>query len=71
MPIKNIPKAFIKSEQVDPVTYNARLDICQNCPLRLAASGWNFNQLSTCPECGCFVYLKAKIRVEECPKNKW
>lgn len=48
----------------------ARIDICLTCPsgdFQLASPA----QLSTCRECGCFVYLKAQWAEQRCPKSHW
>lgn len=42
----------------------ARLGICQSCPLFKASS-------SKCEECGCFMKTKVLARSSRCPLNKW
>ncbi len=42
--------------------YTARLTVCYGCDL---LNG------KTCSACGCLVTLKAKMRLEDCPKGKW
>lgn len=41
-----------------------RLDICRSCDRLLRLTG-------QCKECGCFVFLKTKIKSQHCPINKW
>lgn len=48
--------------QVDDLTYERRLSICEPCPRRDG---------KTCQECGCLVTLKAALVSEECPLGHW
>jgi hypothetical protein len=41
-----------------------RLDICETCP-RLFKPTWS------CKECGCFMKVKAGIKIAKCPLGKW
>ena len=43
---------------------NIRLDICRDCESFLP-------RLERCAECGCFLQIKARFRVFNCPVNKW
>lgn len=44
--------------------YKERLSICRSCE--------DYNKpLMTCKNCGCFMKLKARMTMSECPKNKW
>ena len=47
---------------VDSEEYERRLKICDSCDRRDG---------NRCMECGCFLALKAKGRVFECPIGKW
>jgi len=49
-----------------------RLTLCNTCPERLKASeGKPLTKFSRCPECGCFLRLKARLETEECPLGDW
>ncbi|MCD7745582.1 MAG: DUF6171 family protein [Lachnospiraceae bacterium] len=50
--------------RVDQETYEQRLAICEDCPHILNGM---------CRLCGCFVELRAAIRVRKCPdvERKW
>ena len=47
----------------DEEVYNKRMEICRGCD--------RFENNRFCKECGCFMDLKAKIEVAECPLDKW
>lgn len=49
-------------ENVTGDVYNTRLKICNDCP---------FRKDSTCTKCGCFIEVKAKWKVSECPEKRW
>lgn len=42
----------------------ARVAICLECPAYLRMT-------KRCNECGCFIYLKAALNTEGCPRKKW
>lgn len=45
------------------MTYKTvRIEICKQCPSQL---------LGVCRKCGCFINLKAAVKSQECPLNKW
>jgi len=49
-----------------------RLSLCNSCPERLKDSeGKPLTKFSRCPECGCFLRLKARLETEECPLGDW
>lgn len=49
-----------------------RLTLCNTCPERLKESdGKPLTKFSRCPECGCFLRLKARLETEECPLGDW
>lgn len=47
----------------DKEVYDQRMEICRGCD--------RFENNRFCKECGCFMDLKAKIEVAECPLDKW
>ena len=51
--------ASVSSEQLAE-----RLRVCEGCPLR---HGLRCSH----SDCGCFLWLKAKWRSEDCPAGKW
>lgn len=57
---------FVKSggELTDEEEYKRRLEICQQCPLLDHDAG-------RCRECGCFMRTKARIKIANCPLDKW
>ncbi len=60
------------NKYVDKETYKDRLIMCNSCPERLEANKGNaLNKFSRCPECGCFIRLKAKLETENCPLGDW
>jgi hypothetical protein len=63
----NFGKAVVKRilsglKNVTEEEYQARLNICNECPLR---SGIN------CSVCGCPIAKKARWATEDCPKSFW
>jgi hypothetical protein len=53
-----------KENYVDENTASSRYSICQSCPEFIKISG-------QCKKCGCFMKLKVKAKIAECPLNKW
>lgn len=49
---------------VSEATMNARLKACHGCAEYLKDSG-------QCNVCTCFVFLKAQLTTESCPRGKW
>lgn len=44
--------------------YKERINICRKCD--------QFNPiLVQCKVCGCLLHLKARMKDQDCPKNKW
>lgn len=43
---------------------NQRFDICSTCPEIIELT-------STCKQCGCFMYIKTKLKDATCPLGKW
>lgn len=61
------PNLYVTKEE-----YRERLELCNSCPERLEANKGNaLTKFSRCPECGCFIRLKAKLETEECPLGDW
>lgn len=48
---------------VDEITYRTRINICKMCPA--------LNTLNVCKDCLCFMNVKAKLKSQSCPRNKW
>ncbi len=46
----------------DSFVAKERWSICQGCP-KLEGS--------TCKECGCYMKVKVKVLMANCPKGKW
>jgi len=40
--------------------YFQRRVLCSDCTTK-----------RTCPKCGCFLWLKARMATEKCPEGKW
>lgn len=62
---ENIGKyiAKIKEEdKADKEVYEQRLDICRECD-KLTEG--------TCQKCGCYVEIRAFVKRNKCPANKW
>lgn len=61
------PNQYVSKEE-----FKERLSLCNSCPERLKDCGNNkLTKFSRCPECGCFIYLKARLKTEECPLGDW
>lgn len=43
---------------------DSRFDICSKCPELIKLS-------KQCKQCGCFMPLKVKMKLSECPIGKW
>jgi hypothetical protein len=43
----------------------ARLDTCTSCESK------SKSMVPVCKECGCIIKLKALIKTEKCPLDKW
>jgi hypothetical protein len=52
------------TEYVEKAEAQARLDICRTCPFFV-------KNTQQCKECGCFMNLKTKLTLAECPQHKW
>lgn len=53
-----------KNLMVSEKVYNDRLEVCKVCP--------KFDKDQTrCFECGCYLPVKAKFVLDDCPLNKW
>jgi hypothetical protein len=58
--------------------FKTRLRICDACPLvrkkegmNIEKDGFEFMQGAQCSDCGCFVYLKGRLKDYGCPVGKW
>ena len=40
-----------------------RMDICKQCP--------HLTKMHRCLECGCFMKVKSKLTLMDCPLGKW
>jgi hypothetical protein len=61
------PNKYVSKEE-----FIERLNLCNTCPDRLKDSkGNSLTKFSRCPECGCFIRLKARLETEECPLGDW
>lgn len=52
------------TEYVSKEEAESRLDICRGCPRLI-------KNTQQCKECGCFMNLKTKLKLAECPLHKW
>lgn len=52
------PKGFFASKEES----KRRLDICKACPKK---------KLNICTGCGCFIPMKVKVNISDCPDGKW
>lgn len=52
------------TEYVTKEEAEARLEICRACPRFV-------KNTQQCKECGCFMNLKTKLKLAECPLHKW
>lgn len=68
MPIYDLanPNAYVPKE-----TYRQRAELCATCPERIEKYGEDFKKTSRCPDCGCFIRLKARLKTEYCPLGDW
>ena len=57
----NIKSGFKKVSQAE---YEERKSICHACPF------FNMAQMR-CMDCGCYIKVKARLKVEECPQGYW
>ena len=56
------PKADVPEEQAEDVTYARRLACCGKCT-------WYGEHM--CRACGCYVQLRAAVKEQNCPYEKW
>jgi hypothetical protein len=56
--------ASIKGLVDNRTVYRDRMNICEECDKY-------FRLTKQCKECGCFMFLKARIASMSCPINKW
>lgn len=43
-------------------TYKKRLHVCKQC---------DYLEAGTCQACGCYVELRAAVKISKCPYKKW
>lgn len=53
-----------KVERASAEETNRRFNICGTCPEIIELT-------STCRQCGCFMYIKTKLKDATCPLGKW
>lgn len=59
-----VDASHIKGLVDQRTTYRDRMNICEECD--------SFRRLTRqCKECGCFMFLKARIAAMSCPLGKW
>lgn len=51
-----------EDRKAEPVLYETRLRLCKEC---------KWLQEGMCRTCGCFVEMRAAIRKQRCPYEKW
>lgn len=51
-------------ERSTPEEAERRFSICKECPEIIELT-------STCKKCGCFMYMKTKLKDATCPLGKW
>lgn len=54
----------MKNNKILIAVATKRLEICSTC-------NHFFKQTKTCTKCGCFMLLKTKVPLVECPEHKW
>ena len=67
---RKLKDSILHEPQVDDVTLNLRRSICSGCD-RSTKILKKFTSMSSCKECGCFIYLKSKLLDEVCPLERW
>lgn len=51
-------------EETEELYHVIRMRICKTCE--------QYNLATTqCKKCGCFMYIKARLKSSECPLKKW
>ena len=60
--IKKHTDIIKEEDKSDDETYKARLDTCKECE-KLNAG--------TCASCGCFVEIRAALKISAFPNKKW
>jgi hypothetical protein len=53
-----------KTNYVNEELFNERFNICKSCPELIELT-------KQCKQCGCFMSVKAKLELAQCPLNKW
>ena len=60
--IKKYREAIKQADRAKDMEYEARLAVCRACEKLIAG---------TCGACGCYVELRAAVKMSPCPKKKW
>lgn len=60
--IKKYREAIKQTDRVKDTEYEARLAVCRTCEKLIDG---------TCLACGCYVELRAAVKISHCPKKKW
>lgn len=70
-PISSIGSAikdFVNGEYADTDTVTSRFNKCVGCEHLIKHEVF---PPGNCSKCGCFVYLKIKMKNQKCPEGKW
>jgi hypothetical protein len=55
---------MIENNFISKELFKKRMKTCFNCP--------SYNKkLKQCKKCGCFLFIKAFLKTQECPLKKW
>lgn len=65
----NCSNTQVQSEkEAAHATLVERIGICRECEHLLAHE---LMPPGNCKKCGCFIFLKARIKGQKCPEGKW
>lgn len=59
-----------ESKEIEDIA-RPRLEICQQCPLKIELVKVMNKSVYQCTKCNCLIELKARVKTEVCPVNKW
>jgi hypothetical protein len=54
---------FEEQRDIPVEDFKERMNICRSCD--------KLNIINFCTECNCFMPLKTRIRIAQCPMDKW
>ena len=57
----NIKSGF---KNVSHADFKDRISVCKGCP-------YLHYKKPQCTDCGCWIYVKARLKVEDCPQGYW